>query len=111
MTGEELLFNPPPGWPRPPKGWTPPKGWLPDPAWPAPPAGWQLWLPVSSANPGPVDSESTDPDPEVPQAAPQATESGGAAGADSDLRVQLLRRRMLRCGLSSVFPQPATMSS
>ena len=91
MTDEELIFNPPPGWPRPPKGWTPPKGWLPDPAWPAPPPGWQLWLSVSSANAGPVDSESTDPDPEVPQAAPQATDTGGAARADSDMRVQLLQ--------------------
>ena len=42
-----LVFNPPPGWPKPPKGWTPPKGWKPDPAWPAPPPGWQLWIPDS----------------------------------------------------------------
>ncbi len=40
-----LVFNPPPGWPKPPKGWTPPHGWKPDPAWPAPPPGWQLWIP------------------------------------------------------------------
>lgn len=40
-----LVFNPPPGWPKPPKGWTPPNGWKPDPAWPAPPPGWQLWIP------------------------------------------------------------------
>lgn len=40
-----LVFNPPPGWPRPPKGWTPPNGWKPDPAWPPPPPGWQLWIP------------------------------------------------------------------
>lgn len=40
-----VVFNPPPGWPKPPKGWVPPNGWKPDPAWPAPPPGWQLWIP------------------------------------------------------------------
>lgn len=39
-----LLFNPPPGWPKPPDGWVPPKGWTPDPSWPDPPSGWQLWV-------------------------------------------------------------------
>ncbi|WKE70855.1 hypothetical protein QHG49_18350 [Streptomyces sp. WP-1] len=38
-------FNPPPGWPVPPVGWTPPADWRPDPAWPAAPEGWQLWVP------------------------------------------------------------------
>ena len=42
---DSAVFNPPPGWPKPPKGWTPPHGWKPDPAWPAPPSGWQLWIP------------------------------------------------------------------
>jgi len=45
MTDDPLVFNPPPGWPKPPDGWVPPKGWSPDPAWPDPPQGWQLWLP------------------------------------------------------------------
>ena len=40
-----VVFNPPPGWPKPPKGWVPPNGWKPDPAWPALPPGWQLWIP------------------------------------------------------------------
>ena len=39
-----LIFNPPPGWPKPPNGWIPPKGWTPDPSWPEPPPGWQLWI-------------------------------------------------------------------
>ncbi|MCD1286032.1 DUF4041 domain-containing protein [Brevibacterium sp. CCUG 69071] len=39
-----LIFNPPPGWPAPPKGWWPPASWAPDPAWPPPPPGWQLWI-------------------------------------------------------------------
>lgn len=37
-------FNPAPGWPVPPSGWTPPEGWVPDPSWPAAPPGWQFWI-------------------------------------------------------------------
>lgn len=36
------VFNPPPGWPRPPEGWMPDPGWKPEPAWPLPPKGWNL---------------------------------------------------------------------
>jgi hypothetical protein len=50
-------FNPPPGWPPAPPGWSPPSGWQPDPDWPPPPPGWQLWLP---------DSDSTAPQPPSP---------------------------------------------
>lgn len=39
-----LRFNPPPGWPLPPEGFSPQPGWQPDPSWPAPPPGWQLWV-------------------------------------------------------------------
>lgn len=60
-------FNPPPGWPKPPNGWTPPKDWKPDPNWPAMPEGWELW--VSDAGDTPqaapaieVDSDPTDPE-------------------------------------------------
>jgi len=49
MTAGSPVFNPPPGWPKPPNGWVPPKGWSPDPAWPDPPEGWQLWLPADSS--------------------------------------------------------------
>ena len=44
MKEDHLIFNPPPGWPRPPRDWRPPAGWTPDPSWPDPPTGWQLWL-------------------------------------------------------------------
>lgn len=44
MKTEGLRFNPPPGWPKPPEGWTPPANWAPDPRWPTPPEGWQLWM-------------------------------------------------------------------
>lgn len=46
-----VTFNPPPGWPKPPKDWTPPHGWKPDPSWPSPPPDWQLWIP-SATNDG-----------------------------------------------------------
>jgi hypothetical protein len=50
MTARNPVFNPPPGWPKPPDGWVPPKGWSPDPSWPDPPEGWQLWLASGSGD-------------------------------------------------------------
>lgn len=43
---EGWSFNPPPHWPRPPRGWMPPRDWEPDPAWGSVPPGWQLWVPT-----------------------------------------------------------------
>ena len=49
-------FNPAPGWPAAPEGWSPEPGWKPDPSWPAAPPGWQLWLDDASTTPDqPVD--------------------------------------------------------
>lgn len=45
MSEDNQIFNPPPGWPKPPKGWRPPAGWTPDPSWPPLPEGWILWIP------------------------------------------------------------------
>jgi hypothetical protein len=39
-----MRYNPPPNWPKPPKGWAPHADWSPDPAWPPPPSGWRLWV-------------------------------------------------------------------
>lgn len=44
MNPVKKVFNPPPGWPKPPPNWTPPAGWSPEPDWPDPPEGWMLWL-------------------------------------------------------------------
>ena len=33
----EWRFNPAPGWPAPPPGWSPPEGWQPEPDWPPAP--------------------------------------------------------------------------
>ena len=37
-------FNPPPGWPDPPRGWVPPAGWTPPPGLPPAPADWPWWV-------------------------------------------------------------------
>lgn len=50
----DMEFNPPPGWPKPPKGWKPPASWKPDPSWPAPPIGWQLWISSDDAQQPPA---------------------------------------------------------
>lgn len=60
---DDLVFNPPPGWPRPPDGWRPPAGWTPDPAWPPLPEGWQLWLPAAD---GPPATKERPPPPSGP---------------------------------------------
>lgn len=36
-------FNPPPNWPRAPKGWVPPYGWSPPTQWGPAPPNWQYW--------------------------------------------------------------------
>ncbi|MEE6260970.1 HIRAN domain-containing protein [Plantactinospora sonchi] len=43
-TATAWRFNPAPGWPPCPPGWTPPAGWRPDPSWPAAPVSWQFWV-------------------------------------------------------------------
>ena len=40
----DFVFNPPPGWPPAPAGWTPPAGWAPPAEWPIP-DGWVFWVP------------------------------------------------------------------
>ncbi|GAA1297607.1 hypothetical protein Psi02_14750 [Planotetraspora silvatica] len=43
--GAEWRFNPPPGWPVPPRDWIPTPNWTgPGPGWPEPPANWQWWV-------------------------------------------------------------------
>jgi hypothetical protein len=49
MPADALMrWNPPPGWPPVPEGWSPPAGWQPDPSWPATPYGWPMWVPQAS---------------------------------------------------------------
>lgn len=44
MSAGARRFNPPPGWPPVPAGWTPPASWSPPADWPPVPEGWVLWL-------------------------------------------------------------------
>lgn len=67
-------FNPAPGWPPAPEGWTPEPGWAPDPSWPPAPPGWQLWV-DDATEPGDAPAEAphapfTAPDPVLPPAGP-----------------------------------------
>jgi len=94
MTADGLVFNPPPGWPKPPDGWTPPRGWTPDPVWPDPPPGWQLWLApdadsdVSAIPPSSESScESPTPSAGEPNAAPPMS-------SDPDNRVAILETEL-----------------
>jgi hypothetical protein len=87
MKDDHLVFNPPPGWPKPPEGWRPPAGWTPDPSWPDPPDGWQLWLPADAESaaqqaydgevptqfPTSVEPDANAPVPEVANAASRIT--------------------------------------
>jgi len=85
---DELIFNPPPGWPKPPSGWVPPLGWTPDPAWPAPPSNWQLWIPAEITEaPRPLPS-SDEIQPSVPL--PSAAEAHVPAATSPIDRIAFL---------------------
>lgn len=77
-----LVFNPPPGWPKPPDGWRPPTSWSPDPSWPPPPEGWQLWVPADA----PEGQVQAAPPPEKP---PVSEHTEPLPAADS-MRLALL---------------------
>lgn len=75
-------FNPAPGWPAPPAGWTPPPGWTKPASWPDPPPGWNVWVPEDPGDPvqtpesllesAPVDgpSHTAPPSSDLPVAVP-----------------------------------------
>jgi len=90
MTDDNLIFNPPPGWPKPPDGWAPPKGWSPDPAWPAPPPGWQLWLSTDLSDGEVPVQGGSDSAPESLSPPAESTYTGTSVPADADPRIALL---------------------
>ena len=98
-----LMFNPPPGWPKPPDGWTPPKGWVPDPSWPEPPPGWQIWIAVGDkgnmAPPGDGSGNRPPPSAHEPVRVPDAN-----AHRNADQRIALLEveNSALRARLAAV---------
>ena len=95
--GPKRVFNPPPGWPQPPKNWSPPLGWSPDPSWPKPPEGWQLWVESDS---------SSDAAPQ--QAAKERHASGDAAPTGEAPASQLL---VLEAQNASLRRQLETLAS
>lgn len=99
MTDDRPVFNPPPGWPKPPDGWVPPKGWSPDPAWPDPPEGWQLWLSAGSS-----DDETGDASRGGQPPSAEKTHPGTPPSADTDRRIAVLEAEnaALRAQLEAV---------
>jgi hypothetical protein len=99
-TSESLIFNPPPGWPRPPATWRPPTGWTPDPAWPAPPDGWQLWLPAdgSQSTDAVAPTQAPVPPSDMPEPKPSA-ESARIAFLEAENA--LLRQRLAEASAAS----------
>ncbi len=73
-------FNPAPGWPVPPEGWTPPEGWQPDPTWPPAPEGWQFWVEddlAAGAAPATAAMPAVPPAPPAPGAPVGGPQPGG----------------------------------
>ena len=103
-----LVFNPPPGWPKPPKGWSPPKGWTPDPAWPAPPPGWQLWIPDSTPA---ADGASVSGAGSFAATQESQGESGSFSPTSMDQRIALLEAEnaALRSRLESFGTDPGNV--
>lgn len=97
-----LVFNPPPGWPKPPKRWNPPKGWTPDPSWPQPPPGWQLW--VAEAPEGTASAGGPDDSPPRPAPARPTSGSERVTRTNADQRIALLEAEntALRARLEAV---------
>lgn len=73
-------FNPPPGWPQPPAGWSPPADWQPDPSWPPAPAGWQFWVDDSAVPSATSAAPSAQSGAEQPPHASSGQEGAGQFG-------------------------------
>lgn len=99
MTNDDLVFNPPPGWPKPPDGWVPPAGWTPDESWPAPPEGWVLWLPNDEV----VPSESADSvdAPLLRQSSERTQDDNPPHSVDSRMALLEAENAALRASLSA----------
>lgn len=91
-------FNPPPGWPKPPKGWTPPKGWKPDPNWPAMPDGWELW--VSDADGTPKSAPAVEVVSDLAHEVPSPNELCALKDELARLRAQLAENSALAEAIS-----------
>lgn len=86
MTDDNLRFNPPPGWPRPPDDWKPPAGWTPDPSWPDPPDGWLLWVPLDGSS----EEDSSLPSEPSRGTEPEEIEPSSPLSSSLDARIAIL---------------------
>jgi hypothetical protein len=81
-----LRYNPPPGWPPAPDGFTPEPGWTPDPSWPPAPPGWQLWVDDGQPADPPWSQEATryasPGSPATPYASPGSPAGSASPYAD-----------------------------
>lgn len=100
-----VVFNPPPGWPKPPKGWTPPNGWRPDPAWPAPPLGWQLWVSDGISAEDSVIGGDANPSATT-QTFQGESETHSPTGTDQQIALLKAENAALRARLESFGPDP-----
>lgn len=101
MSKRGVVFNPPPGWPKPPEGWVPPKGWTPDPAWPPLPEGWQLWLPADA------EAVTATSAAEVVSVAPEGERSPQVETSDARIALLESELRALRLQLEAVANEAA----
>jgi len=101
MKDDHLVFNPPPGWPKPPDGWRPPAGWTPDPNWPEPPEGWQLWLPAGDGAPaqGSPSARTQDDEPSKPLERSQSPPEADSTDMESRLKLLEAENAALRARL------------
>ena len=104
-----VIFNPPPGWPKPPKGWNPPNGWKPDPAWPLPPTGWQLWIPLSTVSP--VAEISSNSNNVAVEQKPKAVERHLLTSLDHRIALLQAENSALRASVASLGKDPANVIS
>jgi hypothetical protein len=100
--GTRLIFNPPPGWPRPPAGWSPPKGWTPHPSWPEPPPGWQLWIDDAGGKSGDSpDGETDHPAGQSKQTTTVATHTGESTNSEQRIALLEAENAALRARLNA----------
>ncbi|MCU1400348.1 MAG: putative helicase [Acidimicrobiales bacterium] len=114
------LFNPAPGWPKPPVGWVPPANWKPDGSWPAAPPDWSFWTPIEPAPAASAQSllvpPTIAPPPEVDHPSPAvgnplpppAPSPSPAATRDDGVEIAALRSQvaLLQSQLSAAAAGP-----
>lgn len=103
-----VVFNPPPGWPKPPKGWVPPSGWQPDPNWPAAPPGWQLWIPDNTPIGDQVLGSGSDFVAAMPKSQ-SASEPHGTIRMDQRIALLEAENSALRARLETIGTDPVNV--